>query len=118
MAAIRGKNTRPELAVRRFLHSKGLRYRLHGAALPSKPDLIFPSKRTVVFVHGCFWHGCPDCRAGRREVKSNADYRGPKLARNKARDVKAREAIEAADYSHRLGLLQRNTRNGPRHNGE
>ena len=98
MAAIRGKDTRPELAVRRFLHGKGLRYRLHAASLPGKPDLVFRSRRTVVFVHGCFWHGCPHCRSGRREVKSNADYWGPKLARNKARDIAARSALEAAGW--------------------
>ena len=59
MAAIRGKDTRPELAVRRFLHGKGLRYQLHAASLPGKPDLVFRSRRTVVFVHGCFWITIP-----------------------------------------------------------
>jgi len=95
MAAIRGKDTRPEMAVRRFLHAKGLRYRLHALALPGKPDLVFRPRHTVVFVHGCFWHGCPHCRAGRRTVKTNTDYWLPKLARNKARDQLARAALEA-----------------------
>lgn len=61
MSGIRGKNTKPELTVRRFLHRAGLRYRLHGK-LPGKPDLIFPRYRTVVFVHGCFWHRHEGCR--------------------------------------------------------
>lgn len=61
MSGIRGKNTKPELLVRKYLHSKGLRFKLHAKGLPGKPDLVFPKYKTVVFVHGCFWHGhdCP-----------------------------------------------------------
>jgi DNA mismatch endonuclease, patch repair protein len=87
MAAIRSKDTAPELAVRRYLHASGLRYRLHRHRLPGRPDLIFPGRRLCLFVHGCFWHGCPHCRHGAREVKSNTSYWSVKLARNKARDA-------------------------------
>ena len=59
MAAIRGKDTAPEWKVRRALHALGYRYRLHVSGLPGKPDLVLPRYRVVVFVHGCFWHGCP-----------------------------------------------------------
>ncbi|MDD2918648.1 very short patch repair endonuclease [Rhodoferax sp.] len=61
MAAIRGKDTKPEMLIRRALHARGLRYRLHDPALPGKPDLVFPRYRAVLFVNGCFWHG-HDCR--------------------------------------------------------
>ena len=62
MAAIRGKDTAPELAVRRILHAMGLRFRLHRKDLPGRPDIVLPKHRTVVFVHGCFWHRHEDCR--------------------------------------------------------
>lgn len=62
MSQIKGKNTRPEIAVRKFLFSKGLRYRLHLKTLPGKPDLVFPKFKTVLFVHGCFWHGHKGCK--------------------------------------------------------
>jgi DNA mismatch endonuclease (patch repair protein) len=98
MAAIRGKDTALEMLVRRFLHREGLRYRLHAAQLPGKPDLIFPSRRAVLFVHGCFWHGCPSCAVGRRKVKSNTTYWESKIARNKARDARSRAELEAAGW--------------------
>jgi DNA mismatch endonuclease, patch repair protein len=94
MAAIRGKNTKPEMTVRRFLHRRGLRYRLHDKTLPGKPDLVFSGRRVVVFVHGCFWHGCPHCAAGLRKVKSNAEYWKPKLARNRRRDAHSKLLLE------------------------
>lgn len=62
MSGIRSKNTKPELLVRRYLHRKGLRFRLHAADLPGKPDLVFPKYSTVVFVHGCYWHRHQDCK--------------------------------------------------------
>jgi DNA mismatch endonuclease, patch repair protein len=96
MAAIRSKDTAPELAVRRYLHAAGLRYRLHRHDLPGRPDLVFASRGVCVFVHGCFWHGCPHCRHGGRSVKSNTAYWLPKLARNQVRD---------ADNQRRLGAL-------------
>lgn len=98
MAAIRGKNTKPELAVRRFLHARGLRYRLHAKGLPGSPDLIFPTKSVVVFVHGCFWHGCPHCSVGARQVKSNAPYWAAKVGRNKARDARVQDILEGMGW--------------------
>jgi DNA mismatch endonuclease, patch repair protein len=86
MAAIRSANTKPEMLVRRFLHQNGLRYRLHSTGLPGKPDIVFPSRRIAVFVHGCFWHGCRKCIDGRRKVRSNADYWSEKICRNRKRD--------------------------------
>jgi DNA mismatch endonuclease (patch repair protein) len=98
MAAIKGKNTKPELKVRRLLHQRGFRYRLHVTRLPGKPDLVFHSKRAAVFVHGCYWHQCPHCRVGSRGVKSNTGYWVPKLKRNTTRDVEATAALEAAGW--------------------
>lgn len=94
MQAVRSKNTRPEWAVRRLLHGLGYRYRLHVRELPGRPDLVFPIRRKIVFVHGCFWHG-HDCRRGTREPKTNRDYWSAKLRRNKARDASSRAALIA-----------------------
>jgi DNA mismatch endonuclease (patch repair protein) len=79
---------KPELLVRRLLHGLGYRYRLHRVDLPGKPDIVFASRKKVIFVHGCFWHGHddPNCVDGRRKPKSNLDYWLPKLARNKVRE--------------------------------
>lgn len=85
MRAVKSKDTEPEWIVRRFLHAAGYRYRLHAKELPGKPDLIFPSRRKVVFVHGCFWHG-HDCARGTRKPKTNSDYWKEKIARNRERD--------------------------------
>jgi DNA mismatch endonuclease (patch repair protein) len=85
MSRIRGKDTVPEMRVRRFLHRAGLRYRLHLKTLPGKPDLVFSRARTVVFVHGCFWHqhqGCPLAAT----PSSNRDFWRNKLASNVERD--------------------------------
>ena len=89
MRRIRGKDTKPEMAVRSLVHAMGYRYRLHKKGLPGKPDLVFGPRRKIVFVHGCFWHGHkdPNCAAGRRQPQSNQDYWLPKLARNRARDI-------------------------------
>jgi DNA mismatch endonuclease, patch repair protein len=99
MAAIRSKDTAPELAVRRFLHAAGLRYRLHRHDLPGRPDLMFAGRRVCVFVHGCFWHGCPHCRHGARDVKSNTEYWLPKLARNRARDADNQRRLAALGWT-------------------
>lgn len=97
MAAVRSKNTRPEMAVRRVLHGAGLRYRLHDARLPGKPDIVLPRHRTAVFVHGCLWHahGCPNTRV----PQSNTEYWSTKLARNAARDAEHTVALRAAGWT-------------------
>lgn len=92
MALIRSKDTAPEIAVRRLAHRLGYRYRLHRADLPGKPDMVFPSRKAVVFMHGCFWHG-HDCKRGGRKPKTNADYWRAKIARNAERDAAATAAL-------------------------
>ncbi len=85
MQKIRSTHTKPELEVRRLLHSRGYRYRLHVKNLPGKPDLVFPSRRKIIQVHGCFWHQHDACREG-RVPGTRREYWGPKLARNVDRD--------------------------------
>ena len=98
MASVKKKNTNPEIIVRRFLHRYGLRFILHDKRLPGTPDLVFPGRRTALFVHGCFWHRCPHCAVGKQEVRSNLHYWAPKLARNQARDEKAQAELAAAGW--------------------
>lgn len=86
MAAIKGKDTKPEMAVRRLLHRLGYRYRLHRKDITGHPDIAFIGRRKLIFVHGCFWHQHPGCRLA-HAPKSRMDYWGPKLARNIARDA-------------------------------
>jgi DNA mismatch endonuclease, patch repair protein len=97
MSAIRGKNTTPELTVRRFLHAKGLRFRLHAPGLPGRPDLVFPKYRTVVFVHGCFWHLHQNCRFSRMPA-SNRRFWTAKLSGNRLRDRRKAQALRAAGW--------------------
>jgi len=93
MSRIRSTNTKPELVVRKLLHSLGLRFRLHRKDLPGRPDLAFPKYRVALFVHGCFWHQHPDCRLASRP-KTRTEYWGPKLASNVARDKRHARALE------------------------
>ncbi|SOD42777.1 T/G mismatch-specific endonuclease [Nitrosovibrio sp. Nv4] len=93
MRAVRGKNTAPEMIVRRLTHALGYRFRLHRADLPGKPDLLFPARRKIIFVHGCFWHG-HDCLRGNRKPKTNADYWRTKIENNRARDCINIEKLE------------------------
>ncbi len=97
MRAVPARNTAPELKVRRLLTAMGLRYRLHRRDLPGSPDIVFPSRRLALFVHGCFWHG-HDCPRGARTPKSNVDYWRTKIARNQARDDRASTALAAAGW--------------------
>jgi DNA mismatch endonuclease (patch repair protein) len=92
MRAIKSRNTRPELLVRRLAHHLGFRFRLCRKDMPGCPDIVFPRLRKVIFVHGCFWH-CHDCSGDPRVPSRNRDYWLQKLERNKARDAQAREAL-------------------------
>jgi DNA mismatch endonuclease (patch repair protein) len=86
MSRVKGRNTKPELLVRKLLHAKGYRFRLHRKGLPGKPDIVFPARRKVIFVNGCFWHG-HDCVRGARMPATNREYWSKKIARNQARDA-------------------------------
>ena len=100
MRAVKSSDTAPERAVRAVVRALGFarRYRLNGAHLPGKPDLVFTSLGKVVFVHGCFWHG-HDCKRGARQPKDNAIYWRAKIARNAARDAKSLRALRADGWS-------------------
>ena len=99
MRAIRSKDTKPEIIVRRLAHRMGYRFRLHRKDLPGKPDMVFPGRRGVIFIHGCFWHQHPDpaCRHA-RPPKSNTDYWQSKLARNQVRDAEHKTALQAQGW--------------------
>jgi DNA mismatch endonuclease (patch repair protein) len=98
MGRIKSRNTRPEMMVRQFLHSRGFRYRLHRRDLPGTPDIVFPQAKLVVFVHGCFWHACPNCPKGARLPEANRWFWSEKIGKNVARDRRQRELIEAAGW--------------------
>lgn len=85
MSRIRGKNTKPELIVRRLLHAEGFRYRLHAADLPGRPDIVFRSRKKVIFVHGCFWHQHDGCRNAVMP-KTRTEFWSEKLGKNVSRD--------------------------------
>ena len=97
MARVKATNTRPEVAVRSLVHRLGYRFRLHRRDLPGRPDLVLPRHRTVIFVHGCFWHQ-HNCSRGRRQPASNQSYWGPKLARNVDRDATVKRALQAMGW--------------------
>lgn len=90
---------KPELLVRRLVHRMGFRFRLHRADLPGKPDLVFPSRRKVIFVHGCFWHRHPNPACSRAHTpRTNSDYWGPKLDRNATRGAEAKRLLAEAGW--------------------
>ena len=97
MRRVKGRNTTPEMTVRRALTGLGARYRLHRKDLPGSPDIVMPGRRLALFVHGCFWHG-HDCARGARVPKANRDYWVGKVARNRVRDEASRIALEAAGW--------------------
>lgn len=86
MSAVRGKDTKPEMIVRKYLFSKGLRFRLHVKSLPGNPDIVLPKYKTVVFINGCFWHGHDGCK-NFRIPKSNVEFWENKIMANKSRDA-------------------------------
>lgn len=101
MSGIRGKDTRPEMVLRRGLHRLGFRFRLHDRTLPGRPDMVFPRRRAVLFAHGCFWHG-HDCHLFREPSTRPEFWRG-KIAGNRVRDAAAEATL--AKLGWRLGIV-------------
>jgi DNA mismatch endonuclease (patch repair protein) len=99
MGRIRGRDTKPEMTVRRLLHGMGYRYRLHGKNLPGKPDIVFGKPRKAIFIHGCFWHrhSDPACRLARLP-KSRLEFWEPKFAATVARDARVGADLEALGW--------------------
>lgn len=97
MARIRGRDTGPEMVVRRAAHALGLRFRLHRQDLPGSPDLVFPRRRRALFVHGCYWHRHPGCRLA-YVPKSNIDFWQKKFDRNVERDIETLAALKAIGW--------------------
>jgi DNA mismatch endonuclease, patch repair protein len=97
MSRIRGRDTKPEMRVRRLLHGMGFRYRLHAKDLPGKPDLVFPRARAVLFVHGCFWH-MHRCKYGKPAPATNKTFWAEKRRSNAERDKRNRRALRASGW--------------------
>lgn len=97
MSRIKGKNTKPELLVRKFLHANGYRYKLHDKSLPGKPDIVLPKYKTVIFVNGCFWHGHKNCKYF-VIPKTRTDWWLNKINGNIANDVNALKALKKAGW--------------------
>ncbi len=93
MSQIRGKDTKPEILVRSYLFSRGLRFRKNDKRYPGSPDIVLPKYKTIVFVHGCFWHLHEGCKYAKMP-KSNVDYWKPKLYRNRERDACNKKELE------------------------
>ncbi|MBN2109168.1 MAG: DNA mismatch endonuclease Vsr [Deltaproteobacteria bacterium] len=93
MRQVHGEDTKPELVIRSLAHRLGYRFRLHVKNLPGKPDLVFPSRKKVIFVHGCFWHG-HKCHRGNRMPKTNVDYWKNKIKRNIDRYIKQKKDLK------------------------
>lgn len=94
MAAVKGKDTKPEMIVRKYLFSRGLRFRVQVKKLPGKPDIVLPKYKTVIFVNGCFWHGHEDCRYFRLP-KSNVEFWKEKIKRNIELNTRNRTRVKA-----------------------
>lgn len=97
MARFRAKDTKPEMLVRRALHAAGRRFRLHRKDLPGKPDIVLPRDRSIVLVHGCFWHGHFDCSLA-RVPKTQTTFWRAKFENNRARDERVRNALQALGW--------------------
>lgn len=97
MQAIKSKNTRPEMLVRQFLHSRGFRYRLHVKDLPGKPDVVLPKYKTAIFIHGCFWHGHENCKYF-VVPKTKTQWWLDKIASNKSNDKSKIEKLEGLGW--------------------
>lgn len=96
MSRIRGKDTKPEMLLRRGLHATGLRFRLHGAKLPGKPDMVFPKYRAVILIHGCFWHG-HDCPLFKMPA-TRPEFWAQKISGNRERDLRTAKALQCAGW--------------------
>lgn len=98
MSSIRGRDTQPEMRVRRYLHAVGIRFRLHERGLPGRPDLTLPGRKVAIFVHGCFWHQHPGCPLAASPA-TRPDFWRAKFAANKARDAAAVESLVSLGWS-------------------
>jgi DNA mismatch endonuclease (patch repair protein) len=101
MGRVRGRDTRPELIIRKLVYRMGFRYRLHDRRLPGAPDLVFKSRRKAIFIHGCFWHRHPDpsCKLARMP-KSQLDFWRPKLEGNRERDLRKQSELDAMGWKY------------------
>ena len=97
MRRVKGRDTAPEMKVRRLLRGAGIGYRLGGCGLPGRPDVVMKGRRIALFVHGCFWHG-HDCPRGARQPRSNTEYWTAKIERNRARDARVTAELQAAGW--------------------
>jgi DNA mismatch endonuclease (patch repair protein) len=97
MSGIRGKNTKPELQVRKALFGMGYRFRLHRKDLPGRPDIVLPGRRVAILVHGCFWHGHEDCRYA-KTPSTRTDFWISKLNSNRQRDIRDLEKLQASGW--------------------
>ena len=97
MSAIRSKNTKPEIAVRKLLHSMGYRFRLHGKDLPGSPDIVLPKYKTVIFVHGCFWHRHENCKYA-STPKTRIEFWENKFKANVKRDLEIQENFKNIEW--------------------
>ena len=97
MSAIKSKNTKPEIKVRKILHSMGYRFRLHSKDLPGSPDIVLPKYKTVIFVHGCFWHRHENCKYA-SNPKTRKEFWNKKFTENKKRDSEIQEKIKILDW--------------------
>jgi len=97
MRRVKGRDTAPEMKVRRMLRAAGIGYRLGGCGLPGRPDVVMKGRKVAVFVHGCFWHG-HDCPRGARKPQTNAEYWITKIERNRARDRRVAAALSATGW--------------------
>ncbi|MDQ3386844.1 MAG: very short patch repair endonuclease [Actinomycetota bacterium] len=98
MSRVRSKDTKPEMRVRRLIHAMGYRYRLHYRNLPGSPDIVFPERSKVIFVHGCFWHRHENCRRN-RTPKSSREFWSSKLERNRVRDLTNQSRLQEMGWS-------------------
>lgn len=98
MGRIQGKNTKPEIFVRSFLHKNGYRFRLHKTGLPGKPDIVLAKYKTVIFVHGCYWHRHSGCKRGQSMPSMNVKFWRDKFQKNVSRDKETKKKLEKAGW--------------------